>query len=62
MKYSDDFDDRKKRQPKIKKERLKKHLMDDDTIKKHNAKKEIKKIKESFDDEEWEQWDQHYNH
>jgi hypothetical protein len=37
-------------------------MLDDELINKNNAKKEIKKLKESFDDEEWENWDRFYNH
>lgn len=62
MTNSDDFEDRKQPRRKIKKQNIKKHLLDDDQIQKNKAKKEIKKIKESFDDEEWENWDKYYNH
>ena len=37
-------------------------IFDDDIQRKTQQKKEIKKIKESFDDEEWEDWDRYYNH
>lgn len=62
MNYSDDFEDRKNRKPKFKKQHIKKHLLDDDEIKRNNAKKEVKKMKENLDNEEWEDWDQYYNH
>lgn len=39
-----------------------KEYVDDDKDIKHTQKKEIKKIKESFQDEEWEDWDRYYNH
>lgn len=38
------------------------NYIDDDKDIKHTQKKEIKKIKESFQDEEWEDWDRYYNH
>jgi hypothetical protein len=63
MKNQDNFEDRKQsRRNKIKKENVKKHFFDDEDVRKHNVKKEIKKIKESFEDEEWEDWDKYYNH
>lgn len=55
-------DERPERRQKIKKQHIKKNMMDDELINKSNAKKEIKKLKESFDDEEWEDWDRYYNH
>jgi hypothetical protein len=55
-------DERQKRKPKIKKEKVKKHLLDDEKIRSHNAKIEIKKLKEDYDNEEWEDWDRYYNH
>jgi len=63
MKNPDNFEDRKQhRRNKIKKQHIKKHLLDDDDVRQHNVKKDIKKLKESFEDEEWEDWDQYYNH
>lgn len=38
------------------------NYIDEDKDIKHIQKKEIKKIKESFQDEEWEDWDRYYNH
>ena len=35
---------------------------DDEIEAKNLNKKEIKKIKENFQDEEWEDWDRYYNH
>jgi hypothetical protein len=35
---------------------------DDEIEAKNLKKKEIKKIKENFQDEEWEDWDRYYNH
>lgn len=37
-------------------------MLDDDQIKQSNAKKQVKRMKEDFDNEEWENWDQYYNH
>lgn len=38
------------------------HYLEEDNDIKHIAKKEAKRIKESFEDEEWEDWDRYYNH
>lgn len=36
---------------------------DNDEIKRKNiSKKELKKIKETYQEEEWEDWDRYYNH
>jgi hypothetical protein len=55
-------DKKPERRQKVKKPYIKKNMLDDELINKNNAKKEIKKLKESFDDEEWENWDRFYNH
>jgi hypothetical protein len=34
----------------------------DDLRKKNISKKELKKIKETYQEEEWEDWDRYYNH
>lgn len=62
MRHSDDFEEKKHRKPKFKKQHIKKHMLDDDQIKQSNAKKQVKKMKEDLDNEEWENWDQYYNH
>lgn len=38
------------------------HYADDENNLKNIQKKETKRIKESFQDEEWEDWDRYYNH
>ncbi len=65
MKDKEDFDRKDSRRKKINLKNNKKHVnsVDDDFVdnKKLNSK-EIKKLKESFQDEEWEDWDRYYNH
>jgi hypothetical protein len=64
MKDKEDFDRKDSRRKKINLKNNKKHVnsVDDDFVdnKKLNSK-EIKKLKESFQDEEWEDWDRYYN-
>ena len=63
MKNIDEDNEKKpERKPKIKKQYTKKNMLDDEIIANNNAKKEVKKLKESFIDEEWEDWDKYYNH
>ena len=64
MKQNEEQPDRKQeRRDKINKKNIRKVDSDDDFIRKKNIeKKTIKRIKESFDDEEWEDWDRYYNH
>lgn len=65
MKDKDDFDRKDSRRKKINLKNNKKHInsVDDDFIdNKKLSSKEIKKLKESFQDEEWEDWDRYYNH
>jgi hypothetical protein len=63
MKNLDEDNEKKpERKPKIKKQYTKKNMLDDEIIANNNAKKEVKKLKESFIDEEWEDWDRYYNH
>jgi|688.fasta_scaffold02373_15 hypothetical protein len=62
----EDFDEDKKnsgRRQKFtsKKKHNKKDMLDDEIISRNYEKKHIKKIKESFSDEEWEDWDKYYN-
>lgn len=36
---------------------------DNDELKRKNlSKQELKKIKETYEEEEWEDWDRYYNH
>lgn len=65
MKNKEEDTDRKStRREKIKKKNLRKDFSFDDENqeKNHLHKKELKKIKEEFEDEEWEDWDRYYNH
>lgn len=67
MKNKDDSADQRKDYRRKKLENKYSHeknrVHDDDNQKKtQQQKKEIKKIKESFEDEEWEDWDRYYNH
>lgn len=65
MKNSEENTDRKNiRREKIKKKTTKKDFLFENEIqeKTHFQKKELKKIKESLEDEEWEDWDRYYNH
>lgn len=64
MRNSEENNDRKpERKPKSnKKTHIKKTMLDDDVISNSNAKKHIKKVKQSFEDEEWQDWDKYYNH
>jgi hypothetical protein len=64
MSQFEDLNDRKNsRKSKFtnKKKVNKKEIYDDDMIHNHQRKKEIKKLKEHLEDEEWEDWDQYYN-
>jgi hypothetical protein len=55
-------DDRRKK-IKLKSNKRKIKEFEDDSLNRENiAKKEVKKLKESFQDEEWEDWDRYYNH
>jgi hypothetical protein len=65
MKDKEDFDRKDNRRKKIKLKNNKKHIdsVDDDFIdNKKLISKDVKKIKETFQDEEWEDWDRYYNH
>jgi AAA+ superfamily predicted ATPase len=63
MKNSEENNDRKsERRNKLnKKHHIKKTFIDDDVMGQQNAKKELKRIKESLEEEEWRDWDQYYN-
>lgn len=65
MNDKEDFDRKDHRRKKIKIKTHKKQVdpVDSDFIDQGNPTKgDIKKIKESFKDEEWEDWDRYYNH
>jgi hypothetical protein len=65
MKENEDFDRKDDRRKKIKLKNNKKDIdfIDDNFIdNKKLSSKDVKKIKESFKDEEWEDWDRYYNH
>lgn len=66
MKQEDDFLDRKNdRRKKIKTSKFdKKNLSEDgdDKILNKKIKNQIRKQKEDFETEEWEDWDRYYNH
>jgi hypothetical protein len=56
-------DRKQERRQKIHKHKKKSPSFYDEEDLSHNRiKKEYKKIKETFDDEEWEDWDKYYNH
>jgi hypothetical protein len=64
-KFDSDFDNSKdKRREKFGNKKHKPKSFDDnDDIKRKNlSKQELKKIKETYEEEEWEDWDRHYNH
>lgn len=68
MKDKEDFSERKDdRRKKLRLKNNKKRSKsgdsyDDDIDVNSLIKKDIKKIKETFQDEEWEDWDRYYNH
>ena len=64
-KFDQDFsNDKEKRREKFKTKKVDpRRVSDDEEDKKHSiSKQEIKKRKQSYLDEEWEDWDQYYNH
>lgn len=65
-KEKEDFTERKddrRKKIKLKTNKKKVNEFEDDSLYRENiAKKEVKKLKESFQDEEWEDWDRYYNH
>lgn len=63
--FDNDFpNEKEKRREQFKKKKDHFHQSkDDDDLKRKNiSKKELKKIKESYEEEEWEDWDRYYNH
>lgn len=60
----EDFTNRKEaRRKNIEQKNAKyKDFFDESLIKESKIKQEIKKKKQSFEDEEWEDWDRYYNH
>ena len=65
MKNSEENPDRKIiRRENIKKKSTEKDFFidKDNEEQNHFQKKELKKIKESLEEEEWEDWDRYYNH
>ena len=64
-KFDRDSDNPKdKRREKFGNKKQKPKLFDEnDDVKRQNlSKQELKKIKESYEEEEWEDWDRYYNH
>jgi hypothetical protein len=61
---SDDFSIRKEiRRSKIKNKKKKYTSADEDPLEaKLRKQSEYKKIKQDFEEEEWEDWDRYYNH
>lgn len=55
---------KEKRREKFNSKKNQNHKIDDnDELRRKNiSKKEIKKIKETYQEEEWEDWDRYYNH
>lgn len=68
MAMQEDFPNRKEnRRQKLSKNKVTKKpdgSEDQDMVDKPSSKikQEIKKIKQSYEDEEWEDWDRYYNH
>ena len=64
--FDNDFpNEKEKRREKFKKKHQNgdNYFEEDDINKRKNiSKKELKKIKESYQEEEWEDWDRYYNH
>jgi hypothetical protein len=64
MKNSEDFPNRKEeRREKFKKKNNRKptRLGEDDCLENQRPKPDIKRLKEDFQNEEWEDWDRYYN-
>lgn len=64
MKHNNDFSDKDRkssRREKIKNKRNK-HSYDNEDFSPKDINNQIKKKKEDFQDEEWEDWDRYYNH
>jgi len=60
----DEENQKEKRREKFNSKKNHYHRIDDnDELRKKNlSKKELKKIKENYQEEEWEDWDRYYNH
>lgn len=62
MKENEKNQDRKQeRRQKLDKSRKKQSFYNEEDIVNNKLKKEFKKTKERFEDEEWEDWDKYYN-
>ena len=64
-KFDNEFEEYKdRRREKLgQKKKTKRSFDDNDDIKRQNlSKQELKKIKETYEEEEWEDWDRYYNH
>jgi hypothetical protein len=64
-KFDNEFDDPKdKRREKFGHKKHKNRAFEEsEDIKRQNlSKQELKKIKETYEEEEWEDWDRYYNH
>jgi len=60
---NENSDRKQERRQKIYKHKKKNpSFYDDEDRSQDRIKKEYKKIKETFEDEEWEDWDKYYNH
>jgi hypothetical protein len=60
----DEENQKEKRREKFNSKKSHYHRIDDnDELQRKNlSKKEIKRIKENYQEEEWEDWDRYYNH
>jgi hypothetical protein len=60
----DEENPKEKRREKFNSKKNQSHYIDDndDLRRKNLSKKELKKIKEIYQEEEWEDWDRYYNH
>jgi hypothetical protein len=58
----DRSEEKEKRRSKIKNKKKQNYHIEDDNLRRDSVyKKEIKKIKESYQEEEWEDWNRYYN-
>jgi hypothetical protein len=64
MKNSEDFTNRKEtRRKNLKSKNIKKEReLDSFDVPQSEVRKEIKKKKQTLDDDEWEDWERYYNH
>jgi hypothetical protein len=60
----DEENPKEKRRAKFNSKKNQSHYVDDndDLQRKNLSKKELRKIKETYQEEEWEDWDRYYNH